>query len=736
MHRATLLAKQANSTGPGGLERRGNHVAVLRLNNPPLNALGAAVRAQIREGMAAAEADASIDVVVITGAGPAFCAGADIAELGKMASNASNVAVEASLREFGDVMSLLESTSKVTVAAINGLCFGGGCETALACHHRVAHPRAQLGLPEVTLGLLPGAGGTQRLPRLVGLEPAIRMCCFGAPVKAAAAAKVGLVDEVCAATDDVVAVAAAYGQAVAERRKQGEAPRRVRDFAERLPTAEQAAQIVSASRALIAKKTPKAVIAPLRNLDAVAAAATHPANFDAGVAVERRLFAELIASAPAAAQLHGFIAERRALKVPGIAGVKPARVKHVGVVGGGTMGGGIAMCFLNIGVPVTLLETSDARKANCVATIRRNYAVSAKRGTLSSAQLEARMGLLTVVVDDWAALGPVDFVIEAVFENMALKKEIFAKLDKVCKPGCVLASNTSSLDVDAIASATSRPQHVIGAHFFSPANIMKLLELVRGKATDARTIATSVFVAKAIKKAPVVVGNCFGFVGNRIAFQSQFQAFAMLEEGAVPRQIDAVIEAFGFRMGVCRMGDLAGVDIGYKVRQEMPAHLRPTRDVNTVTNMLVERGWHGQKTGRGYYKYAKDAPRVAVHDPEVDALCAQVSATKGVTRREISDEEIHERYFLAQINEAAIILEEGIAVRPSDVDVVMLYGYGYPAYRGGPCHYADALGLPNVVAAMRRYNARLGDATFPKPCPLLTDLAAKGASFASLNARR
>jgi 3-hydroxyacyl-CoA dehydrogenase len=707
---ATLQAQQAPtfSVQPNG-------VAVLYINNPPMNALSYSTRVSILQGVEMAEQDPNVKVLVITGSGKAFSAGADISEFapGKM---------KAPL--LPEVIDRVEGCKKVVVAAINGLALGGGCELALGCHYRVASKTSIFGLPEIKLGLIPGAGGTQRLPRLCGPEFAIRMCCTGGNIKPAVALKAGLADAV-AEPADLIRVAGELGL-------QKKKPRRTSDMTTKLGNRVRNYFVFRAARQQVQKSTPSGMVSPLKALDAVEAAC-HAPNFKAGLAAERKIFFDVAKTSQAAAMQHFFKAERTALKIPGAGDAQPREVKSAGVIGGGTMGGGIAMCFMNVGIPVTILETSPERKHFAIDNIRNTYMVTVKKGKLSQENFQKRMALLTVVVDDWQAFQDADYVIEAVFENMELKKKIFAKLDAVCKGTCVLASNTSTLSIDEIASATKRPQSVIGAHFFSPANVMKLLEFVRGKDTDAVTINTSMALGKRIRKAPVMVGNCFGFVSNRMIMQGGFEALCMLEEGALPEQVDKVVRKFGYPIGLFQMQDLAGLDVMSKIRTETPKNLVPKRDVSTIAEKLVKDGRFGQKTGKGWYLYAKENPRKSIHDSGVDKLVIATANEKKIKRRNFDDKEILERYLYIMINEAAKILEEGYAIRPSDIDIVFIYGFGFPPYRGGPCFYADLVGVKNVVDKMRMYNKALGSDTFPEPCKLLEDLAASGKGFASLN---
>lgn len=716
MDRARVLQQQI---GQPSLDVR-DKVAIIYLNNPPLNALSYSLRTSILASLEKAENAPGVEVIVITGKNPrAFSAGADITEF----------SAEMKAPFLPEVIDQIEKSKKIVVAAVNGMALGGGCELALGCHYRVCDPKAFFGLPEIKLGLIPGAGGTQRLPRLVGLQNAIAMCCTGRNIKAPLALQWGLCDQV-AEAGKVVEAAAAFGLELAAKKT---APRRTSEQTAKLGNWLSNKFIARAARQQVSKSVPPGMISPLRALDAVLAAASAP-SFKAGMDIERKIFMELAQSPQAAAMQHFFFAERQALKIPGVpADVRPRPVKKVGVIGGGAMGGGIAMCFMNIGIPVTLLETADDRKKLCVDTIARNYSVTVAKGKMSQETMQQRLGLLTVVVNDFAAFQDVDYAIEAVFENMKLKKEIFAKLDRVCKPECILASNTSTLSIDEIASATTRPSKVIGAHFFSPANVMRLLEFVRGAETDAQTIVTSMAVGKAIKKAPVMVGNCFGFVSNRMMIRGGFQVGAMLEEGALPMDLDRVVKGFGFPMGVISMQDLAGLDVSAKIRTETPAHLVPKRDVTTINEELVKLGRFGQKSLKGYHLYDKENPRKPIHDPSVDKLIIEVSKKKGIKRRHIPDQEAIERYLFAMINEAAYILQEGFAIRPSDIDIVFIYGFGFPPYKGGPCHYADFIGIPKLVEAISKYHQALGPDTFPAPCPLLVAMAKEGKKFKDMN---
>lgn len=699
--------------------------AVFAMDVPPLNTLGAANREAIAAAVDAAASNDAIKFLVITGKGKAFCAGADITEFGALAG-AKGAQTFDEGKMLPAILNKIERLKKPVIAAINGIALGGGCELALACHYRVAAKSAAFGLPEIKLGLIPGAGGTQRLPRLVGIQNAIQMCCTGNNVKSAVALKWGLVDKV--ADGDVIADALAFGEAHVAAKKP---IRRLSQDTSKLGNFVSNAFVFNAARKKISGSIPKGMISPLGALDAVQAASK--GNFEAGLKAERDIFLKLAQSPQAKAMQHFFFAERLAMKIPGLPRTEARQIRSVGVIGGGTMGGGIAMNFLNRGIPVVIIESADDRKQFAIDTIAKNYKISVSRGRLTEELFNKRMSLLRVVVNDYSALQDVDYVIEAVFESMKLKKEIFAKLDKVCKSTCVLASNTSTLSIDEIASATTRPQKVIGAHFFSPANVMKLLEFVRGKATDAETINTSMAVGKLINKAPVLCGNCFGFISNRMMMRGGFQTHCMLEEGCVPIEVDVVVKDFGFPMGPFAMSDLAGIDVSWRIRGETPAAFIPKRDCGQIMEQLVKANRFGQKTQKGWYIYDKADTRKPIPDPEVDKIILSVSKQKNIKRRNISKQEILERYLYAMINEAAYILLEGFAIRPSDIDIVFIYGFGFPPYKGGPMHYADFVGLPKVVEAIKKYNTALGSDTFPPPCPLLVDLASQGKTFGSLN---
>jgi 3-hydroxyacyl-CoA dehydrogenase len=682
-------------------------IAVLILDNPPVNGLGFALRRGLVEALETAQQDPTVRAVVITGGGRSFSGGADIREF-----NTPQAEREPTLPT---VIRAVEASSKPVVMAINGIALGGGLELALGGHYRVAVADAVVGLPEVKLGLLPGAGGTQRLPRAVGLEAALNMIVSGTPIAAAKLASTRLFDRV--VESDALAAAIALANEVAGSKSP--LPR-VRDWPVQHPNAEGFLLFSRTAVAAASANYP----APLKCVDALEAAVKR--SFDAGMQVERDAFAALIVTPESKALRHGFFGERAASKVADIgADVEPRKVRAVGVVGAGTMGGGISMNFLNAGIPVTLLETKQEALDRGLATIRKNYENSAKKGKLSEEQVEQRMGLLTPTLS-YADLAAADLVIEAVFEEYAVKESVFTQLDAVAKPGAILASNTSTLDLDRIAGFTSRPQDVVGMHFFSPANVMKLLEVVRGKHTARDVLATVLAIAKTIRKTAVVSGVCDGFIGNRMIEQYSRQAGFLLDEGALPQQVDRAMEKFGFAMGPFRMGDLAGNDIGWAIRKRRYVE-KPHMTYSKTADLVCEVGRYGQKVGKGWYDY-KAGDRSAYPSPEVDALIVQNSKDLGLERRKISDEEIVERLVYALVNEGALILEEGIAAKASDIDIVYLAGYGFPIWRGGPMLYADTVGLYNVLGSMRRYaRGYQGDAW--QPAPLLVQLAESGKSF-------
>jgi 3-hydroxyacyl-CoA dehydrogenase len=681
-------------------------IALLTMENPPVNGLGLSTRRGLVESLARALDDAQVAAVVVTGGARAFSGGADIREF-----NTPQAGQEPTLPTVIDVF---ERSTKPVVAAIEGLALGGGLELALGMHYRVADNRAQIGLPEVKLGILPGAGGTQRFPRAVGLEAAVNMIVSGTPVAAGKLAGTRLLDKVV----DGGAVEAALALA-GEAASGGTLPK-VRDWKIDHPNAEGFLGFARTAVAAASANYP----APLKCLDAIEAAVKQP--FDKGMQVEREAFAFLVNTPESKALRHAFFGERAAGKIADIGGDVALRdIARVGVIGAGTMGGGITMNFLNAGLPVTILETRQDALDRGIATIRKNYENSARKGKLTAEQVEQRMALVTPTLD-YAALNDADLIIEAVFEEYSVKESVFRQLDAVAKPGAILASNTSTLDVDRIAGFTQRPQDVLGMHFFSPANVMKLLEVVRGAATAKDVLATVMALSKKIGKTAVVSGVCDGFIGNRMIEQYSRQAGFLLDEGALPQQVDRAMEKFGMAMGPFRMGDLAGNDIGWAIRKRRYVE-KPEITYSKSADLLCELGRYGQKTGAGWYDY-KAGDRTAYPSPVVTEMIEQHSADIGVQRRRISDEEIVERLVYALVNEGARILEEGIAAKASDIDIVYLAGYGFPMWRGGPMFHADTVGLYNVLVAMRRY-AKGHEGGAWEPAPLLVELAEAGKSF-------
>jgi len=691
-------------------ETRGN-VAVITLNNPPVNGLGYATRVALAEGLAAAQLDPAVKAIVITGAGKAFSGGADINEFGSPKASA-----EPNLLT---VILALESSSKPTIAAVHSVCMGGGLELALGCNYRVAAPGALVALPEVKIGLLPGAGGTQRLPRVLGVENALNMIVSGAPVKSEALAKIPgqkLFDRI--VEGDLMQGALAFAAEVADKRPLP----LVRNLRADHPNPDAYFQFARNTVGAMSRNFP----APLKCVDAVAASVSK--RFDDGLRHERELFAGLMFTPESKALRHTFMAERATNKIPDIPADTPLRtISSVAVIGAGTMGGGIAMNFLNAGIPVTVLETSQAALDKGIGVVRKNYEAQVTKGKLTPDKLDKRITLLRPTLD-YADLKDADLVIEAVFEEMGVKETVFRKLDAVMKPGAILASNTSTLDLNRIAAFTKRPQDVIGLHFFSPANVMRLLEVVRGEKTAKDVLASVMALGKTIKKTCVVSGVCDGFIGNRMIEQYSRQAGFLLEEGCTPAQVDQALERFGMAMGPFRMGDLAGNDIGWAIRKRRYVE-RPDVRYSKTADLLCEMGRYGQKTGAGWYDY-KPGKRDAIASPVVVEMIEKHRAAKGITPRKIGDEEIVHRLVFALVNEGAKIVEEGIALRASDIDIVYLTGYGFPAHRGGPMCYADSVGLYNVVAAMQRFAQNpLDDVGFWKPAPLLARLAAERKSF-------
>ena len=688
-------------------------IAVITLDNPPVNGLGLSTRQGIAAAMEQANADSSINAIVITGGGKAFSGGADIREFGSPKAMA-----EPNLLS---VITLIEQSAKPVVAAIHSVCMGGGLELALGCHYRVVSPGCKVALPEVKLGLLPGAGGTQRLPRVIGVEAALNMIVSGEAVNSEMLAGIPgqkLFDKLAASADSLMDEAKAFASSVAATRPMP----LVRDLKCKHPEGDAFFQFARNMVRGMSKNFP----APEKCLDAVQAATKR--KFDDGMAFERELFINLMWTAESRALRHIFMADRAASKIPDVPADTPKRdIKQMAVIGAGTMGGGISMNFLNAGMPVVMLETKQEALDRGVATIRKNYEAQVKKGKLTQDKLDQRMGLLTTTLD-YADLKDADMVIEAVFEEMSVKEAVFKQLDAVMKPGAILASNTSTLDVDAIAAFTKRPQDVIGTHFFSPANVMKLLEVVRGKETAKDVLATVMALGKKIKKTSVVSGVCDGFIGNRMIEQYSRQAGFLLDEGCTPAQVDKAVEKFGFAMGPFRMGDLAGNDIGWAIRKRRATE-KPDLTYSKTADLLCELGRYGQKTGAGWYDYAP-GQRKAIPSKLVDDMIAEHRAKLGTPVRKISDDEIVHRLVFSLVNEAAHIVEEGIASKASDIDMVYLTGYGFPLWRGGPMRYADEYGLFNVVQRMKQFAANpQDDAKFWQPAPLLARLVEQGQTF-------
>ena len=694
-------------------------IAVITIDNPPVNALGPGVLEGIEAAVARGLDDPSVDALVLIGAGDTFVAGADINIFRTLSTRQQSL--ERS-EGFHASLTHIENASKPVVAAIHGNALGGGLELAMSCHYRLALASARVGQPEVLLGLIPGAGGTQRLPRLCGVPLALEMCIDGRPMPAARAHAAGIIDKLVDGNRDaLVASAAAFARARAEA---GEI-RRTRELSI-APSEVSAALAACDDRRAQLGRTPTPVLAPYAAVDAIKAAVTLP--FDAGSAVERELFADCLVSTESRALVHLFFAEREAAKVPGVPTHTSTRdIRRAAIVGAGTMGGGIAMTYANAGIPVLLKDVDDGALARGMATIRRNYETSVAKGRMTAGALERAMGLITPTTT-YDGFDAVDIVVEAVFEDLALKTSTFADLGRVTRQDAVLASNTSTLDIDALARASGRGSHVIGHHFFSPANVMKLVEIVRGRDTGPETIATSQKLAKRLGKVGVVVGNCFGFVANRMLLQYLREAYLLLEEGASVAQIDRVMTGFGMPVGPFGMEDIAGLDVGARIR----AHLRSTAGTHAdwpeseIANRLVEMGRFGQKTGAGWYRY-EPGSRTPLVDPLVDTLASELSARRGIARRVVSDDEVLARATTALANEGARVLEEGYASRAGDIDVIYCYGFGFPRYRGGPMFYADTIGLPTVLARIREYRERGGD--YWKPSPLLEKLAATGRGF-------
>jgi 3-hydroxyacyl-CoA dehydrogenase len=691
-------------------------VAVISMNNPPVNGLGLDLRSGIVAGIDQAAADAKVKAIVLIGTEKSFSGGADIREF-----NTPKMLAEPSLHS---VIKAIEGSPKPVIAAISGNCLGGGLELALGCHFRVGAPGAQIGLPEVKIGLLPGAGGTQRLPRVLGFETALNMIVSGTPVPSDMLKATPLFDDFAASAADLPKAAVAFAEkVVAEKRPL----KLVRELKVKHPNLEGYVQFVKNSVASQAGPFP----APLKCIEAVKASAT--LDFESGLARERELFSELINTTEGKALRHAFFGERAASKLPDVPEDTPTRsIKKAAVIGAGTMGGGIAMNFLNAGIPVTILEMKQEALDKGLATIRKNYENTVKKGKLKQDKMDQRLALLTPTLK-YEDVGDADIVIEAVFEDMSVKQQVFEKLDQVMKQGAILATNTSTLDVDRIAAFTQRPSDVIGTHFFSPANVMRLLEIVRGKKTGKDVLATTMALAKTIKKVAVVAGVCDGFIGNRMIHQYGRESLVLMMEGASPQQVDKAIEKWGLAMGPFRMNDLAGLDVGWYIRKRHYAE-HPELPRAVVADRICELGRYGQKTGKGWYLY-KPGDRTAYPDPEVDKIIEDARKAANITPRKISDEEIVERLVFALVNEGARILEEGIALRASDIDMVYLNGYGFPLHRGGPMFHADQVGLYHVVRRCEQFAQNpLTDRAFWQPAKLLAQLAAEGQSFAAFDA--
>ncbi|MEK9673003.1 MAG: 3-hydroxyacyl-CoA dehydrogenase NAD-binding domain-containing protein [Rhodospirillaceae bacterium] len=693
-------------SNPVTMETKGN-VAVITMDSPPVNALGHAVRTGIADCLAQAKGDDAVKAVVIRGGGRCFSGGADIKEFGQPPA-------EPTLRQ---VCEMVEDSPKPVVAAIHSTGFGGGLELPLSCHYRVGDKTATVGLPEVKLGIVPGSGGTQRLPRIIGAKRALKVIVSGDPFKATDAKDLGILDYIIDC--DLTAGAVAF----AEKLIAESAPlKKVRD----LPVADADPSVFEEARATWGKRS-RGLLAPLGCIDCVEIATKE--DFDTGMKREREIFVKCRDSDQSKAQRHLFFAEREAAKVKDVPRDTAERpINNAAVVGCGTMGGGIAMCFANVGIPVTVLETSeDALKAG-MAKVEGNYAATVSKGRLSQDDMDNRMSLISGTTR-YDAIGKADIVIEAVFEEMDLKKKIFGELDRVMKPGAILASNTSTLDIDEIANSTKRPEDVIGTHFFSPANVMKLLENVRGKKSAKDVIATVMALGKRIKKIPVLVGNCDGFVGNRMYHKYTKQSYFLIEEGALPQQIDKVFTDFGFAMGPLAVGDLAGLDVSYLVRQRQVLTKPKGERWPLVADRVCEAGRHGQKTNAGWYKYEAGS-RKPINDPEVEKIIVETSEELGFERSDISDQEIHERCFYALINEGAKILDEGMAQRSSDIDTIWTNGYGFPVARGGPMFYADLVGPAHVCERLAHW-AKVASPLLT-PAPLLEKLAREGGKFGDL----
>jgi 3-hydroxyacyl-CoA dehydrogenase len=710
-HDVASNALDAKAAAPVTTQLRGK-VLVVTIDSPPVNALGVDVRRGLFDAIDAAEANPLVAAVLLAGAGRNFIGGADIREFGQTPRPPS----------LPEVCNRIEACRKPVIAAIHGAALGGGLEVALAAHYRLATAGAKLGLPEVQLGLLPGAGGTQRTPRLIGVKAALDLMLSGRHASAKEALSLGLVDRL-GGSDDTLAEGLAYAQ---ELLLAGAPVRRTRDATAALADRDAARAELEAARAETAKQS-RGLFSPMKIIETVEAALEQP--FDAGLARERELFLQCMQSPQRAGLIHAFFAEREVVKAPETRAARPRPITSVGVIGGGTMGAGIAVAVLDAGLPVTMIERDDGSLARGRAQVEKVYDGLVAKGRLTPESKAALLGRLTGSTS-YDSLGGEDLVIEAVFEDMGVKKAVFAELDRVCKPGAVIATNTSYLDIDAIAASISRPSDVVGLHFFSPANIMKLLEIVVPAKVSAEVVATAFELAKKLRKIPVRAGVCDGFIGNRILAVYRQAADYMLEDGASPYQIDQAVRNFGFPMGPFQVSDLAGGDIGWATRKRRAATRDPRARYVHIADELCERGWFGQKTGRGWYLYPKGS-RTGQPDPEVLAIVDEERAKSGIAPRTVTDEEIIRRYMAAMINEGANVVHQRIALRPLDVDVTFVHGYGFPRYRGGPMKYADMVGLPKVLADIREFAKE--DPLFWKPSPLLVDLVERGQDFESLN---
>ncbi|QSI28849.1 3-hydroxyacyl-CoA dehydrogenase [Variovorax sp. RKNM96] len=710
---ATTTPSPSTSSGPVTFEPSHVHgdVFVVTIDNPPVNALGVDVRRGLVAAIGAAEADSGAKAVLIVGAGRNFIAGADIREFGKAPQPPS----------LPEVCLAIENCSKPVVAAIHGAALGGGLEVALSAHYRIASPTAKLGLPEVALGLLPGSGGTQRAPRLIGVKPALELMLSGRHAGAKEALSLGLVDRLGTEAD-----ARAEGLAYAQELIAAKAPVRRTREATGLADKEASRAALEAARADTAKKS-RGLFSPMKIIEAVEGALTLP--FDEGMALERKLFMQCIDSPQRAGLIHAFFAEREVLKAPETKSASPRKLESAGIVGGGTMGAGIAVAMLDAGLPVTMIERDEPSLARGRQHVEKVYDGLIAKGRMTPEAKAAVMARFSGSTS-YDALSNVDIVVEAVFEEMGVKKAVFAELDRVCKPGAVLATNTSYLDIDEIAASIKRPQDVVGLHFFSPANIMKLLEIVVPAKVSADVVATGFELAKKLKKVPVRAGVCDGFIGNRILAVYRQAADHMMEDGASPYQIDEAVREFGYPMGPFQVSDLAGGDIGWATRKRKAATRDPQARYVQIADRICERGWFGQKTQRGYYLYPEGA-RTGSPDPAVLAIIDAERERAGIVRRSFTNEEIIRRYMAAMVNEGANVVLQRIALRPLDVDVTFLYGYGFPRHRGGPMKYADMVGLPKVLADIREFAKE--DPIFWKPSPLLVELVERGADFSSLN---